>query len=272
MQNEQVPIPTKDELFRMFNSVGAMPIEMNRYSANSFPSVEISNFEDVFSLLRMQQNPLVFYQIDYYDKEEYLIDEDTITSGDFDADYDVNAFVERVKEYNAYLSKDVEFSKPKEMRLCFMLPNDMLVVFRLRDAWLQRSLFQKGMYIINNAQDAYKFLLYTDLEQLDAAEQKQMQRNEQYRRNGIKELFEFVVNDPIFEICTNQRGRRTYAKKLSERIPDRCVDTKRLLHETRICYELQDFVEKVWKLKKEGKTEYTEEVEKLFNDFYNITC
>lgn len=263
MQEGQVPIPKKEEFFDMLNSIGALPIEINRFAANSFPVFEICSLDELLSLLRTQPKTVVFYQIDYYNIDDYLIDEDDISIKDFEPDYDIESFIERVKEYNSKLRTEYDFSKPNELRMSFILSDNCIIVCRLKDKWLHRSLFQSGMGLIESPKDIFNALLFPDIEQQNAAEQKRKQRDLQSRRDRMKHLFDFISNDPSFLICTNQKSRQTYVKKFPERNPEQYEEIQQLFSERTVYYDLLDFVEKVWKLKKEGKNQFTEEVEKL---------
>lgn len=216
-------------------------------------NLKIGNFlvdtdsECDFIKLLGEDTKYLFYEYLYYNKEDLIIDDEAI---------------EKFKEYNKEIASNLDninddiecynqniesqdFEEPYELRM-YAKSNDIGFSYNAENLWIDDA----GICLDRNI--ALEILAnqgFNDNFEIESEERKK----ERIKEVKLK-LADFIYNDDRFALCTNSKLRSAYALKLAEDRSDLMLPFKSKCGHMYLGY-LENFVEMVWKCKKNGELE-----------------
>lgn len=166
-------------------------------------AVFILDFEDFLSLIENNQISQVFIHEQYMEPDYYLITENTFKEIGVDANR-VECLKEYIEEYNCSIeSVDVEFP---ERVIVFLIWNGQRFYFIFENAILI-----DGEEVISGEEK---------LKELIILNEQSISEEDEIRRKLIEkqreELRQYILDDPEFKECTNNRLRRNYIIRMFE--------------------------------------------------------
>ena len=240
----------EEELRKYLTRKNVFPIRYVSKTCKEIIVLDVSQ-DDFMKFLKLKEASIVYYNYKYYDKQDYLITETD----------NVEEFAKYKAEIEAYNSKveALEFDKPYQLSLMFIADSIAYVVEYL-DEWIEEiDDIMQGDVALDSITNLYS-----------ASDKKEVMKkyltNKENKRkhnliNAKELLYEFLVSDPKFKVCTNQKLRQKYAVDLKSYNPD----IAKMFIDENGYYLIQDIdyvVEIAYKAIKSGDTGL-EEVSKL---------
>ena len=252
-------LPSCDSLVDELKRAGLTPVEYETRDGNSdIPHIQVSvNWRDFIELVQKEKTAIVFYQFLCYNVNDFLIDDNEIDESLFTVTK-LKELKRKIKSYNDELLSKFDFTRPCSLSLLSFLSNNTAIRLDIEDDWLFEGEFEGTL----SSRAALDSLLYSnDHERLEYEKQKQVVlRTKQDQANKV--LFDFIMSDPRFEMCTTSQARREYVRDVLE--PEKALHNKLLEFGVKRRFDyLSIIVDVIWKLKKNGITEFNDLVSNM---------
>lgn len=236
----------EEELQKYLRRYNVFPIRFVSKTCKEVIVLDVSQ-EEFMKFLKLKEASIVYYNYEYYDKQDYLITETE----------DIEEYAKFNAEIEAYNAKveTLEFDKPYQLTLMFIAEGIAYVVEYL-DEWIEKiDDIMQGDIAIDSIQNAYSAENIEERQRL-FLNSKELKRQQNLKR-AKEELLELLLKDEKFKLCTNQRLRQSYAADLRTNHPD----IAKLFYSEQGLYvigQVKDVIELVFKCIKEGKVEKDE--------------
>lgn len=257
MDNSASIIPDKQvlrELSQKYDILLIGALNLN----DGFDIEACSELEPFFKAMKSQGVTLLYCEYHYYCSEFFLIDVD---------DYSLDAYSpkvqqiikDKVKSYNSELQNEYDFSKPFALYIRALLQNGKAIQLSIYDKWLEQDVDDDSEWIIPPADDAFKSEILNNInEHVSFISQKENDLKEKIIE-ADKIVFDYLINSPQYNLCTTKEARKHFAYEIISRDSVLKAHLDELGIERGYGYYLF-IVEVVWKLKKQGKTEFDDMV------------
>lgn len=193
---------------------GILSVEINNLFEfeDKFIKLENENIDSLITFAKSNDIKSIFYYYTYYDKDDYIIKDENIDEEigkklDYFEQGLIDSFMAEVEEYNKQAA-GMDISKPFE--LCF---------FTIYQGYLIGGYYQDDYLYPGDSEDYYdKLLELVDkyFSEEEYMKQREQERNEskQKRIELLNRLKEYILSDPEFHKCTNDRLRHLYKSHL----------------------------------------------------------
>lgn len=218
----------------------------------------ICEIEQFIELLRREKSTAIFYQYSYYDIDRFCIKDEWLEQQQLPAKKR-NKIQQEIREYNDDLKKRFDFGRPYQIVLLAFISNGRVIKAAYEDAWLESDSDDEDDVIIASPQAMFDSLLFENEIEKKAFILQEIERREKNIDLGNEMLFNFLVSDPRFAICTTKESRRDYVRMI-------LANEKNLLEklqELDYTRNLEFVVDAIWNIKKKGMTEFTDDVKQM---------
>lgn len=260
MELQDPLIPDRIELKRIAQEHGIVLLA----ALNLEEGVDIEvycDIEDYFKAMKLQGASVLYCDYKYYEMLDFLINE---------AQYNLDEYPlpkqkqikEKIKNYNTELQNKYDFTRPCALHIRALLPNGKAIQLSFEDNWLEKESDGYDEWIIPDADEAFEKLLFDSAK----ARLNYVQKKVDDKREKIKEtdkiVFEYLMSSTQYNLCTTKESRKQFAYNIISQDEILNNHLKELGVERGFGYYLF-VVEVVWKLKKQGITEFDDTVESV---------
>ena len=264
VREDDVSIPSLEELKNLCDSKGILPIEIDSIG-DKVPFFRIKlSVEKYLDYLRSKNISTIFYTYLFYNMDDFIIDETILQ----DEILENEEIMQKIKEYNDSLSESYDFTRASGFIAFALFPNNQIGL-TIQDSWLEN---EEGENIIDIPEIALESILYPTQEERQKHFEEEAEKKKKEKSLFKQEFFEFLINDHSFEMCSNKNARQDYANNLKQRKPEFFEKFLKFFGSNRRAFPLdlnrslvsskyERFIEMTWKLKKEGYDFYSNEVE-----------
>lgn len=222
------------------------------------------NIDEFLPFLKSIKYTVLLYTYYYHDVNDYLISEASLATDDYDlATLNLEDIKQKICEYNTNLQNDARFKEPYLLVLCGVMEYGRCFCIEVTDDWME-STNESGetVYAYEEPSDALHQLVYPTEEDYLKHEDEQLALAIQKEEELKKVIFEFLVKDPKFRICTNASLRSQYATSFIVYQPT-IVQKIIELYPNNWRRKIHYFIESVWRLYKAGETKYNDEIKNI---------
>ncbi|MBR3630910.1 MAG: hypothetical protein IKN55_10655 [Oscillospiraceae bacterium] len=222
------------------------------------------SIDDFLSFLKSINFTVLLYTYYFHDVNDYLISEVSLTTDDYDlTTLNLEDIKQKICDYNTKLKNDSRFKDPYLLVLCGMMEYGRCFCIEITDDWM-KSIDESGetVYAYEEPSDALHLLVYPSEEDYLKHEDEQLALAIEKEEKLKKEIFEFLVRDPKFRICTNASLRSQYATSFVVYQPT-IVQRILELYPNNWRRKIHYFVESVWRLYKAGETKYNDGIKNI---------
>ncbi|MBR7039802.1 MAG: hypothetical protein IKI21_11240 [Oscillospiraceae bacterium] len=221
-------------------------------------------FEAFMQLMVDLKADVLLYHYSYYDIQDYLITEETVEDIDIElSDKEKASLMKKAEDYNTDLQANIDFTKPDRFFIAGLLRNGRIVCFEAEDKWMtphdEAGIIQ---VLAQESQIALLRLIYPSDRDYIAYQFDTMMRDQNKMEKIRKELFEHIINEPKFKLCTTQSQRHRYAVSIQESNLS-VVEDLIEVRPARWKLIIEELVETTWKLFKSGHMTYDDFVKKV---------
>lgn len=227
---ESISIAREQELKERLDSIGLFGLRIN--DIKDKPDVQLDvGLDEYIDYLSRKNVDTVFYRYQYYDIEDYTIDKEMIKE-DVCCEEQREELYLRIELHNEKMQA-LDYENPQKLFLMANVDGKM-VSMHLKNPWLDEM----------EIEESYDEIYLQYLEELAG-------KKREYEREYKKSVYEYLLKDEKFALCTNQSLRRDYADTLWVKHHNLFAEhlSKGILECTN--YKLRNMVETAWKLIKQ---------------------
>lgn len=216
------------------------------------------DLERFFMAAKAQGATVLYCDYQYYESKLFLIDEEQYDIGNYSLKAQ-QTIKEKIKNYNADLNKKYDFTRPCSLYIRALLPNGKAIQLSFIDNWLEKDNGENDEWLIPFAEDAFENVILDNIHDRSNYLHKKMAEKNERMIEADKIVFDYLLSSPQYNLCTTKESRKQFAYDIISQ--DQLL--KNRLDELGIERGYGYFlfiVEVVWKLKKQGKTEFDDVV------------
>ncbi len=194
--------------------------------------LETNTIEELITFVKVNNLKSVFFTYDYYDKDDYLINEELFNDeygykyrqeeeeDDDDDEGDEHNFKYNYnKEIYTMISEDVDiynkrmeeedFSKPNALCIFSLYEGHLISIFEADD-WCKTLGIVTAKEKLHELIENYRFIIDSKQEEMRLKEEK-LEEELRTKNEKLKiEFKQYILNDEEFKKCTNQKLRKEY--------------------------------------------------------------
>ena len=184
-----------DKVISKFNEHEIKQFEC-AFDLDRLASVYINDIDDYLDLLKMMNINVIFSNIIFYDKEDYIINEKTLEDCNNAITFS-EILDKEIKSYNQKI-ENMDFSIPNGY-LCFFVKDNVAYKFIYDNDWIEYDADTALQLIIANHKE--------ELERIKEEEEKEIS-------DLLIKLEDYILEDDAFKRATNKNLRYAYVSKL----------------------------------------------------------
>lgn len=257
MDEIDIRIPNSQKLLEVSKKYDIILISASDLE-NGFDIEVYCDLERFFMAAKAQGATVLYCDYQYYESKLFLIDEEQYDIGNYSLKAQ-QTIKEKVKNYNADLNKKYDFTRPCSLYIRALLPNGKAIQLSFIDNWLEKDNGENDEWLIPFAEDAFENVILDNIHDRSNYLHKKMAEKNERIIEADKIVFDYLLSSPQYNLCTTKESRKQFAYDIISQ--DQLL--KNRLDELGIERGYGYFlfiVEVVWKLKKQGKTEFDDVV------------
>ena len=260
------PIPDNERFLEICQEYGLCAARVASTPSRKSCIMIDETLETFLQLMADLKADVLLYHYAYYDETSYLVNKDLIELLEFPVpDERKEDVLAQIDAYDTQLLETLDFERPRSLFIAGALPNARLLCFEINDDWMEME--DENGEIVSRALPSVEALLrivFPTDEEREAYLSERFSNDAKKEEQLKKSIFEYLVKDPKFQLCTTISKRFHYVMQFEALAPD-LFDKVSELYPFEWKKWLEDLVDNVWKLYKIGNVTYNDRVKRILS-------